>query len=163
VARLHQLAIERMRRRKYDAGGILHFHAIDFWPSVTMAAMDYFRRPTKSYATVQRSFQMVLASLEYDRDTLRVRDEVRWPLWVINDHWYAIPAARVRWQIIDPSGSAVAGGDTWANIAADSSSKLADVQWMAVAEGKYEIRTQVINRAGERLSENVYEFNVKGR
>jgi beta-mannosidase len=161
VARLHQLAIERMRRRKYDAGGILHFHAIDFWPSVTMAAMDYFRRPTKSYFTVQRSFQMVLASLEYDRDTLRVRDQVGWGLWVINDHWYAIPSARIRWKIIDQSGAAVSGGDFFANIAADASSKLADVRWQPVAAGKYELRTEVINRDGERLSENLYEFEVK--
>jgi beta-mannosidase len=163
VARLHQLAIERMRRRKYDAGGILHFHAIDFWPSVTMAAVDYFRRPTKSYATVQRSFQMALASLAYDRDTLRVRDEVSWPLWVINDHWYAIPGARVRWTVIDPSGAAIGGGDYFSNIAADSSTRLADVHWMPVVEGKYEIHTEIVNAKGERLSENVYEFNVKER
>ena len=81
VARLHQLAIERMRRRKYDAGGILHFHAIDFWPSVTMAALDYYRIPTKSFFTVQRSFQMVLASLEYDRDVWRLGDNVLCGLW----------------------------------------------------------------------------------
>jgi beta-mannosidase len=163
VARLHQLAIERMRRRKYDAGGILHFHAIDFWPSVTMAAVDYFRRPTKSYATVQRSFQMVLASLEYDRDTLRAGDSVAWPLWVINDHWYAIDGARVRWTITGPNGAATAGGDYVFNIAADSSVKLTDVRWRPAVEGQYEVRTEVVSRTGERLSENVYEFNVKGR
>jgi hypothetical protein len=128
-----------------------------------MAAVDYFRRPTKSYTTVQRSFQMVLASLEYDRDTLRVRDDVNWPLWVINDHWYAIAGARVRWQVIDPRGAAVSGGDTFSNLAADSSSKLTDVHWLPVVEGKYEIHTEVVGARGERLSENVYEFNVKGR
>jgi beta-mannosidase len=152
-----------MRRRKYDAGGILHFHAIDFWPSVTMAAVDYFRRPTKSYATVRRSFQMVLASLEYDRDTLQTGDSVAWALWVVNDHWYAIDGARVRWTIIGPGSAAANGGDYAFNIAADSSVKFADVQWRPVVEGKYEIRTEVISRDGARLSENVYEFNVKRR
>ncbi|HJQ25307.1 MAG TPA: glycoside hydrolase family 2 TIM barrel-domain containing protein [Blastocatellia bacterium] len=161
VARLHQLAIERMRRRKYDAGGILHFHAIDFWPSVTMAAMDYFRRPTKSYLTVQRSFQMVLASLEYDRDTLKVSDAVRWGLWVINDHWYDIPGARVRWKIVDASGTTISGGELDVNIAADASVKVADVRWQPAVAGKVELRTEVISRAGQRLSENLYEFEVK--
>ena len=161
VARLHQLAIERMRRRKYDAGGILHFHAIDFWPSVTMAALDYFRKPTKSYFTVQRSFQMVLASLEYDRDIWRVGEDFRCGLWVINDHWYAIPGARIRWKIIDSEGDVFARSELNVNIAEDSSVKLQDLRWRPASAGKYELRAEVLNRDGKRLSENIYEFEVK--
>ncbi|MFY9569765.1 MAG: sugar-binding domain-containing protein, partial [Blastocatellia bacterium] len=161
VARLHQLAIERMRRRKYDAGGILHFHAIDFWPSVTMAALDYFRKPTKSYFTVQRSFQMVLASLEYDRDLWKVGEDFHCGLWIINDHWYAIPGARVKWKIVDPTGAASAAGELGVNIAEDSSLKLDDLRWKASRAGKYELRAEVFNGRGERLSENLYEFEVK--
>ena len=161
VARLHQLAIERMRRRKYDAGGILHFHAIDFWPSVTMAALDYFRKPTKSYFTVQRSFQMVLASLEYDRDTWRAGEDFRCGLWVINDHWYAIPGARVRWKIIKSNGAEANGGELVVNIAEDSSTKLTDLRWRAAGAGTYELRAEVFDRNGKRLSENLYEFEVK--
>jgi beta-mannosidase len=161
VARLHQLAIERMRRRKYEAGGILHFHAIDFWPSVTMAALDYFRRPTKSFFTVQRSFQMVLASLEYDRDAWRAGEDFRCGLWVINDHWHAIPGARVRWQIAKTGAAAITGGELKVNIAEDSSVKLTDLQWKAAGAGKYELRAEVFDRDGKRLSENLYEFEVK--
>ena len=161
VARLHQLAIERMRRRKYDAGGILHFHAIDFWPSVTMAALDYFRKPTKSYFTVQRSFQMVLASLEYDRDVWRVGEDFHCGIWIINDHWYAIPGARIKWTIVDSSGVAATGGELGVNIAEDSSVKLEELRWKAASAGKYELRAEVFNREGKRLSENLYEFEVK--
>jgi beta-mannosidase len=161
VARLHQLAIERMRRRKYDAGGILHFHAIDFWPSVTMAALDYFRKPTKSYFTVQRSFQMVLASLEYERDVWRVGEDFRCGLWIINDHWYAMEGARIKWKIVDSSGAAATGGELGVNIAEDSSVKLDDLRWRAASAGKYELRAEVFNREGKRLSENLYEFEVK--
>ena len=161
VARLHQLAIERMRRRKYDAGGILHFHAIDFWPSVTMAALDYFRTPTKSYYTVQRSFQMVLASLEYDRDVWRVGEDFHCGLWIINDHWYAIPGARIKWKIVDSTGAAAAGGEVSVNIAEDSSVKLDELRWKAGSAGKYELRAEVFDREGKRLSENIYEFEVR--
>jgi beta-mannosidase len=161
VARLHQLAIERMRRRKYDAGGILHFHAIDFWPSVTMAALDYFRKPTKSYFAVQRSFQMVLASLEYDRDMWRVGEDFRCGLWIINDHWYAIPGARIKWRIVDTSGAAVTSGELSVNIAEDSSVKLDELRWNAAGAGKYELRAEVFSHEGKRLSENLYEFEVR--
>ena len=161
VARLHQLAIERMRRRKYDAGGILHFHAIDFWPSVTMAALDYYRKPTKSFHTVQRSFQMVLASLEYDRDVWPLGDTVLCGLWIINDHWYAIPDARIKWAILDSTGAAATSGELRVNIAEDSSVKLEDLRWKAARVGRYELRAEVFDRDGKRLSENLYEFDVK--
>lgn len=161
VARLHQLAIERMRRRKYDAGGILHFHAIDFWPSVTMAALDYFRKPTKSYYTVQRGFQMVLASLEFDRDTWRVGEDFHCGLWIINDHWYAIPGARIKWQIVDAGEKAITGGEVKVEIAEDSSVKLDELRWKPAKAGKYELRAAVFNRDGKRLSENIYEFTVR--
>ena len=161
VARLHQLAIERMRRRKYESGGILHFHAIDFWPSVTMAAMDYFRRPTKSFHTVQRSFQMVLASLEYDRDTWKIGENFQCGLWIINDHWYDIPAASIKWRIVDAQGKSQASGDLNLDIAEDSSKKLQDLQWKPEISGKHELRAEVFDKAGKRLSENIYEFEVK--
>jgi beta-mannosidase len=160
VARLHQLAIERMRRRKYDAGGILHFHAIDFWPSVTMAALDYFRTPTKSYYTVQQSFQMVLASLEYDRDVWRIKEDFRCGLWIVNDHWYAIPGALIKWIIIHPAGP-VMSGEYRINIAEDSSVKIDDLRWTPSTPGKYELRAEVFDNAGNPLSKNVYEFEVK--
>jgi beta-mannosidase len=161
VARLHQLAIERMRRRKYDAGGILHFHAIDFWPSVTMAALDYFRRPTKSYSTVQRSFQMVLASLEYDREIWKVGEEFVGGLWIINDHWFSIPRASVKWSIVDANNSVINEGTTSLEIAEDSTTKLEDLKWKPTSPGKFELRTSVFDGEGKRLSENIYQFEVK--
>jgi beta-mannosidase len=161
VARLHQLAIERLRRRKYESGGILHFHAIDFWPSVTMAAMDYFRRPTRSFYTVQRSFQMVLPSLEYDRDSWKIGEAFQCGLWIINDHWYAIPGASVKWRILDPQGKSYAGGELQIDIAEDSSKKLQELKWKPEVAGKYELRAEVFDRQSKRLSENLYEFEVK--
>jgi len=161
VARLHQLAIERMRRRKYDSGGILHFHAIDFWPSVTMAALDYFREPTKSYFVVQRSFQMVLASLEYDRDVWKVGEDFHCGLWLINDHWFSFPGAGVTWRIVDSTGEVAARGKLNVNIAEDSSVKLEDLRWKVGKLGKYELRAEVIDQSGKSLSENIYEFEVK--
>ena len=78
VSRLFQIALERARRQKSaGTGGILHFHAIDIWPSVTMAAIDVDRVPTKTFYTVQRSFAPVLASIEYDRDKWRSGESVR--------------------------------------------------------------------------------------
>ncbi len=160
VSRLFQLAIERMRRRKYDAGGIFHFHAIDIWPSVTMACIDFYRVPHKVYYTVQRSFQPVLASLEYDRDRWQPGEEVRVGVWAINDRWTDLPGAKVRWRIQEAGGKTVAQGEFQGSIAADSTAKLGDAAWKATHAGDYRLAAEVIDSKGLKVSENLFEFQV---
>ena len=163
VARLFQLAIERMRRIKYEpSGGILHFHAIDLWPSVTMAAVDFYRQPTKAYFTVQRSFQMVLPTFAYDRDTWQTGDEVKTELWLVNDHWFAVPNATVSWRVENASKQVVASGKApqKVTLAADSSLKLMDVNFKAATLGKYALWAKVADERGQTISENNYEFKV---
>ncbi len=164
VARLFQLAIERMRRIKYNpSGGILHFHAIDLWPSVTMAAVDFYRQPTKAYFTVQRSFQMVLPTFAYDRDTWQSGDEVKTELWLVNDHWFAVPNATVSWRVENATKQIVASGSApkKVTLAADSSEKLMDVSFKTAAPGKYSLWAKVVDERGQMISENNYEFTVK--
>ncbi len=166
VARLFQLAIERMRRIKYNpSGGILHFHAIDLWPSVTMAAVDFYRQPTKAYFTVQRSFQMVLPSFAYDRDTWASGDEVKTELWLVNDHWFAVPNATVSWRVETATKQIVASGSApkKVTLAADSSARLMDVNFKAAAPGKYSLWAKVVDERGQMISENNYEFTVKAK
>ncbi|MEP7270678.1 MAG: sugar-binding domain-containing protein [Acidobacteriota bacterium] len=164
VARLFQLAIERMRRLKYQpAGGILHFHAIDLWPSVTMAAIDFYRQPTKSYTTVQRSFQMVLPSFAYDRDTWRTGEGIKTELWVINDHLFGVPSVRVSWRLVGADGTVSVRGEHKGklDLAPDSTIKLLDVAFPAGLPGKYTLWATVAGADGKTISENSYEFKVQ--
>ncbi len=162
VARLFQIALERMRERKSEgAGGVLHFHAIDIWPSVTMAAVDFERTPTKVYDTVRRSFAPVAALFQYDRDTWNQGEPFTCGLWAVNDQWEPVPGAALQWAIRNSSGTTVRSGSFAAALAADSSQRLGDAQWAAGEPGAYELRASIVNSAGEVISENVYEFRVK--
>ncbi|HXG63658.1 MAG TPA: hypothetical protein VNO70_01035, partial [Blastocatellia bacterium] len=82
-------------------------------------------------------------------------------LWVVNDHWYAIPSATIRWRIVNVAGATAASGEAAIDIAEDSSRKLDEIRWQPQAAGKYELRAAVIDKEGKQLSENVYEFEVK--
>ncbi len=125
VSRLFQIALERSRRLKYNpAGGICHFHAIDIWPSVTMAAIDFYRVPTKVFYTVQRSFAPVCASLEYDRDKWRSGEKFRCGVWAINDNWEPVPDAAILWRILDAQGAEKAAGQWPAAMTEDSARQL---------------------------------------
>jgi beta-mannosidase len=162
VARLFQLALERMRRRKHEgAGGAMHFHAIDIWPSVTMAAIDFERVPTKVYDTVRRSFAPVAASFEYDRDRWKQGETFECGVWAINDRWTAIDGARVRWRVVDGKGGEQARGEWAAAMPPDSARRLGAVRWRTSAPGPHQLRAKVLDSRGEEISENVFEWEVR--
>jgi beta-mannosidase len=161
VSRLFQIALERSRRLKYNpAGGICHFHAIDIWPSVTMAAIDFDRVPTKVFYTVQRSFAPVCASLEYDRDAWKPGEPFRCAVWAINDDWKPVPNATIRWRILDGQAKEKASGKWPVSMPEDSVQRLGTAEWEAAGHGAYELRAEVLDERGKRISENVFEFQV---
>ena len=158
---LFQIALERARQRKEKgAGGILHFHAIDIWPSVTMAAIDFDRRPTKVWDTVRRSFAPVAASFAYEQDQWKTGQQMRCGVWAINDSWEALTDTRVVWRIEDGKGVAVLQGEWQTQWKADSAVALGDVKWKAGAAGLYRLVAQVVGAGGKVISENVFEFTV---
>lgn len=161
AARLFQIAIERTRRRKAEgAGGIFHFFAIDFWPSVTMAAIDFYRKPTKVWSVVGRSFAPVLASVEYDRNLWKQGEVVTLPLWTVNDTHSPVDGAEVRWKVLNGSGGEVAQGRVPATIPADSAQRVGEIKWPASSTGAYRLVAEV-RSSGRPVSENVFEFEVR--
>ena len=162
VARLFQIALERMRERKHEgAGGVLHFYAIDIWPSVTMAAIDVDRRPTKVYDTVRRSFAPVAALFQYDRDRWKTGEALRCGLWAVNDSWEAVPDAKLQWSIVAVGRpAAVHSGEFLVNMTPDSAIRAGTAEWTAGEPGAYELHASVVDTQGKRISENVYEFKV---
>jgi beta-mannosidase len=110
---------------------------------------------------VKRAFQTVLPSLEFDRDRWKRGETVRCGLWVVNDHWHAIPGASVRWRFVDAGGREHARGERRVDVAADSSLKLEDLAWASPGPGAFELAAEVRGAKGERLSENGYRFVVE--
>ncbi len=164
VARLFQLALERMRRLKYKpAGGILHFHAVDIWPSVTMAALDFYRQPTKAYHTVTRAFQMVLPSFAYDRGIWKSGEEVKAELWLINDHWFPLPGLKVSWRLVNEKGDLVQDGGPGESIelAPDSAVQHKSVAFRAGPPGNYALWARIVDSSGKQIADNNYEFRVQ--
>jgi beta-mannosidase len=161
VSRLFQIALERSRRLKYNpAGGICHFHAIDIWPSVTMAAIDFDRVPTQVFYTVQRSFAPVCASLEYDRDIWKAGERFHCGIWAINDNWEPLDNCSIQWRITDARGARKATGQWPVSMPADSVSKLGFAEWSAVGRGNHQLHAEVKDQNGKVLSENIFAFEV---
>ena len=106
---------------------------------------------------------MVLPSFAYDRDTWQTGDEVKTELWLVNDHWFAVPNTTVSWRVETATKQIVASGSApkKVTLAADSSTRLMDVSFKAAAPGKYSLWAKVVDERGQTISENNYEFTVK--
>lgn len=161
TARLFQVALERARRNKASgAAGIFHFFAIDIWPSVTMAAVDFYRAPMKVHGTVKRSFAPVLSSVEYTQDRWKSGETLDLPVWAVNDFWREIPGAVVRWRLADARGAERLTGEVSLDLPADSSQRVGTVRWKAESAGEFVLRTEVWG-AGKELSHNEFEFRIE--
>jgi hypothetical protein len=124
-----------------------------------MAAVDFYRVPTKVHQTVARSFAPVAPLFDYDRDHWQSGDTFSCGLWTANDTWQAYPDAVLDWEILSPDGARQAAGTLRSGIAEDSAQKAGDVRWKTAAPARYRLVAQ-LSAGGRRLSENVFEFLV---
>ncbi len=108
---------------------------------------------------------MVLPTFAYDRDTWASGDEVKTELWLVNDHWFAVPNATVSWRVENATKQVVASSNApkKVTLAADSSARLMDVSFKAAAPGKYSLWAKVVDERGQTISENNYELMVKAK
>ena len=156
-----QIALERMRRIEQQPARGFCIST----PSISgrrYHGRNRFRPCSHpGYYTVRRSFEPVLASIEYDRDRWKPGEAVRCSLWAINDRWDAVPNARIEWRIENGSGKVAASGDFGMSMPPDSSQKVGAVEWTAEAAGAWVLRATVLDSVGGRISENLFEFEVR--
>lgn len=60
-----QTAIEHMRRRKSEAGGVCVWQFNEPWPAISWAIVDYFGRPKLAYEYLANWYNPVLISLKF--------------------------------------------------------------------------------------------------
>jgi hypothetical protein len=82
-----------------------------------MAAVDFYRVPGKVHAQVARSFEPVLASLEFDRDEWKPGEAVkRGPVGDQRSRHKPSPARRSRGALRIPPGKVLASGKISAHV-----------------------------------------------
>lgn len=81
-----QIMVEHMRRRKYQASGVMVWQFNEPWPGITWSLVGYDRRPKLAYHVLQRVFQPLLISVEYAIKQYQPGETVELTLWLINDH-----------------------------------------------------------------------------
>ncbi|TET48908.1 MAG: beta-galactosidase [Anaerolineales bacterium] len=170
-AQLLKFAIEHYRAAKYRrATGLFQFMFVEFWPSITWAVVDYYRRPKKGYEALKRAFQPVLPVIQtWRRVWVRGgRGGVRYAISVVNDLPRAFDGARVRTWVLDPSGKKVSEEEAQVDVPADgvkqASTDRAEGMCFHVAAddpvGVYTVCASVHTANGELLGENSWTVRM---
>ena len=97
-----QTAIEYMRRRKGEAGGVCLWQFNEPWPAISWAIVDYYGRPKLAYERLLDWYRPILISLNFPLGR-------RWPpgetfiaeIWAINDSLETLAGCTLHVKIDD--------------------------------------------------------------
>ena len=106
------------------------------WPSVTLAAVYFYRIPTKVYETVKNSLSPVLVSFGYERDRWNLGELFQCRLWVVDDLVKTSQGTKLNWVLSDPKGRMVARDEQTIEVDTDSVLEVKPVAAHPDSEGR---------------------------
>jgi beta-mannosidase len=91
-----QIAVEHMRRRKGDTGGLCVWQFNEPWPAISWALMDYYRRPKLAYERLKDLYNPVLVGLTFPLLVrYRAGDALQAEVWAVNDSLELLDGCRL--------------------------------------------------------------------
>ncbi|KAF0196017.1 MAG: beta-mannosidase [Bacillota bacterium] len=105
---LIQYYIDHLRFMKYKpTKGIMSYALNDPTPAVSFSVIDFWREPKASYYALQRAMSPQYVFTLIPKDTYRVGEVLKLPIYAINDAWEGFPAAGAVATLLDPTGTVV--------------------------------------------------------
>jgi beta-mannosidase len=93
-----QIAIEHMRRRKGETGGVCLWQFNEPWPAISWAIVDYWRRPKLAYQRLKDLYNPILVGLTFPPARYQAGDTLHGEVWTVNDSLEALDGCRSAWR-----------------------------------------------------------------
>ena len=154
-------ATELFRRREYrPTGGTFAFMLNDPAPAITWSVVDWRRRPKAAYAALADAMRPVLLCAKYPDAQYTAGDELRLPVFVVNDLARHLGTLGWTWEVrVD--GNILDRGSGETSVPADSVVPLGTARTRLPKEGK---GTLILGLSGDGVKEtNAYDFLVTSR
>jgi beta-mannosidase len=90
-----QMAIEHMRRRKGETGGVCLWQFNEPWPAISWAIVDHRRRPKLAYRRLKELYNPVLVGLTFPPARYQAGDTFHGEVWAVNDSLEALDDCRL--------------------------------------------------------------------
>jgi beta-mannosidase len=154
-------ATELFRRREYrPTGGTFAFMLNDPAPAITWSVVDWRRRPKAAYAALADAMRPVLVCAKYPDAQYTAGDELRLPIFVVNDLALHLGTLGWTWEVrVDGNILDRESGET--AVPADSVVPLGEARTRPPEAGK---GTLILELSGDGVKEtNAYDFLVTSR
>lgn len=157
-----QFALELFRRRKPRVSGVSLCHFITHWPDMKWGIVDYYGKTKISYDFVKRSYQPLLASLEFPKRRWMPGESLQAGLWAVNDYHHAYPDVVYVWKVKDDAGNVLHEGRQRIDVEADSSRKIGELEWTVDPRltERFSIDLRLEREDGRVLSDNAYTLLI---
>ena len=156
---IFQLAVEHFRRAKPRTSGISLCHFITYWPDMKWGIVDNYQRPKRAYDFVQRAYQPLLVSLQFDRRRWKTNETFEGRLWIVNDAYDAHENCRISVKILNEAGATLHDKSVAVDeIQPDSSTPIAVVDWEIAKQtnDRFFVHLSLLDGQGRELSANEY-------
>ena len=150
-----QVAIEHMRRRKGEAGGVAFWQLNEPWPAISWSVIDYYRQPKAAYHKVTQVYNPVLLSVLYPFKSYRAREALPLEIWAINDLLEPIEQTRAE---VTLDGQRLFAQTL--SLPADSSALVARLTHPLTQPPRH-LSTRLLTPEGRVLSANDYELTYR--
>ena len=157
-----QFALETYRRRKPKMSGVALCHFMTHVPDIKWGVIDYYGKKKLAFDWLQRTYQPLLPSLQFDKRRWNAGSEFKGGLWIVNDHQFAYQDHVLEWRVLYEGQDTGASGSQVVEVEADSSAHFTDISWALpeTASGEFEIDVAIKNNEGETVAANHYTLLV---
>jgi beta-mannosidase len=90
-----QIAIEHVRRRKGETGGVCLWQFNEPWPAISWAIVDYRRQPKLAYQRLKDLYNPVLVGLTFSPACYQAGDTLQAEVWAVNDSLEGLNGCRL--------------------------------------------------------------------
>jgi len=158
-----QYAFELYRTRKPKMSAINFCHYILNTPDFKWATVDYYLQPKESHYFIQKAFQPLLITLQYEKRRWMPESTFSGKIWVVNDFMEDYKACNATMQILDNNKKVVEEKKiTIGNVSGDSAKEFADVSFAVPGKmgDKFYVNIEMKDNTGNIVSKNDYMFLV---
>jgi beta-mannosidase len=158
-----QVAVEHMRRRRFEAGGVMFWQLNEPWPSVCWSVIDYYLRPKLAYDKLKEIYSPLLFSMEYPLGPYEADQTLRSRAFLINDRRTEYSGLDITISVAGKGGVEVDRVDRHVDrMPGDGIIEVEPVELALRGEGGWRIECAV-SRAGKALSRNSYDLTIVDR
>lgn len=158
-----QYAMELYRTRKPKMSALCFCHFILNTPDFKWATVDYYLQPKKSHYFIQKAYQPLLVTLQYERRRWMPGEDFTGKIWVVNDFMKAFKGCEAKVKFLDTNKKVVKEETVKiGDVDEDSSNQFATVKCAVPGKigDKFYVEIEMADKNGNEVSANDYMFLV---